>query len=188
MSNENVKRRTNSVITEIITKTVEKLKQKYIETVDPSDLDEVTRRILLLNQSYIASCVEVVSINLYSLNIGVPSVVLAAIAIRALELRIIIIPEIGASQCVFVRHRIAEILSKTITELRQERVMLLKECWQRQQQSQEAEKSTDKGIKSSKKPSVMVSEVIEIIGEASYGEFIEDLAGTAGNRRLTLFV
>lgn len=177
------KKERKAEIADRITENIDKLKKKYVKQVDPSELDEINRRISMLTQTYVVDCVEKQSIILRSLRIGVPSFVLAASAIRMIELGVIIIPEFGATQCVVVHQRVARLISKTIQHYGRERVKLMKESWQRQQQRQ----SMFKEMPSSKKNLVNVAEETKVIGESSYGEFIGDL-NPAGERRLTIFV
>lgn len=189
MRREMAKKERNSDIVEKFMKNIELLQEKYIKTIDPADLEEVSRRLALLKPPFIAECVECVSSTLQCLNIPVSSAVLAARARRIIELRTIIIPKIGASRCTFVRERIAELISLTIKHIKNERIKTIKE-YKIQESEAEAETEAEGIEEKSTSPlkirsTVVVSDSAEIIGESQYSEFIGDLAEIPAKRRIS---
>lgn len=169
-----------------IMKNIQILQKKYIKEVDPADLDEVNRRLSLINLPYISDCVNKVCKTMYSLRIGVPSVVLAARAIKLIELHVIIIPEFGKTKCSSVQKRIARIILNTIVHIERERVKLIKEGIKKEQKFDEVQKPSKEKVQR-KKSSVAHNEGAEVIGEACYGEFIGSLSNMA-SREITAIV
>ncbi|XP_055301244.1 uncharacterized protein LOC129567897 [Sitodiplosis mosellana] len=178
---EIAKKERNADVVEKFMKNIELLKVKYMESFDPADSKEVYRRFALLKQPFITECVEIASSTLQHLNLPVSAAVLAARTRRIMELRSIIIPEIGASKCVFVQGRVAELISLTIKHIKNERLKTIKDCWNKRKLREaetEAEASDHKSKNASpkKRITVSVNESSKIIGESAYSEFIGDLA------------
>lgn len=188
------KKERNADMVEKFMKTIERLQAKYIKSVDPSNLDEVSRRLALLKQPFIAECVEIVSFTLQNLNIHVSSAVLAARAGRIMELQATIIPKIGISKCVFVKERVVELISHTIRHIKNDRFKTIKACWASRKIEENETVASDPKAKSHhdpkaddhKKRITVAPKESEIIGESQYSEFIGDLAGIS-ERRLTAF-
>lgn len=178
------KKERNTDIIEKFMKTIERLQAKYIKSVDPLNSDEVSRRLALLKQPFIAECVEIVSFTLQNLNIKVSSAVLASRAGRILELQAAIIPKIGISKCVFVKERIAEFISHTIRQIKNDRFKTIKACWVNRKKQEVKAVANDPKAKSHddpktndpKKRMTVASNESQIIGESQYSEFIGDMA------------
>lgn len=180
MRREMAKKELNGDLVERIMKSIELLKAKYIGSVDPMDLDEVMRRFALLKKPFIEECVEIASSTLLRLDILVSAAVLVSKTRRIIELRSIIIPEIGASQCVLVRQRVAEFISLTINYITKERLEAMKGDWKREKIAEakaeiEAVTIDQKSKVSDRRLTVLVNESEEIIGQSAYSEFIGNL-------------
>lgn len=189
MRNDFSKKGRNGEIVEKILKNIAKFKAKYISKVDPLDLDEVQRRLSMFTQPFVTDCVDRVSQTLQYLKIDVSAALLASKTLKVMELRSIILPEIGASKCVLVRERITQIISNTIFQILVDRLKSIKnrinkvndEARESRNEvtSEEENKSNRKRSETEykKKGTVSVHENEKtIIGESSYGEFIGELA------------
>lgn len=177
---EIAKKELNGEVVKKMMKSIELLKAKYIDSVDPMDSDEVMRRIALLKKPFIAECVEIASSTLLRLGILVSAAVLVAKTRRIIELRSIIIPEIGASKCVLVRQRVAEFISLTINHIKKERLEAIKDDRKRREIAEaeaevEAETIDQKSETSNRRLTVAVDESKKIIGQSAYSEFIGNL-------------
>lgn len=101
-------------------KNLEKFRKKCLKSVESSiDLKEISRRLALFNNKpFIDDCAEIVSSTHKCLNISiVSSAAFAATTMKLMEIRSIIIPEIGTSKCVLVRNQVAEIIADTVNHI-----------------------------------------------------------------------
>lgn len=180
---EIAKKERNADMVDKIVKHIELLQAKYMKSVEPKDLDEVLRRVSMLQRSFIADCVENLSITLKNLKISLSSGILAARTIKIMELRIIVLPDIGTTNCVVVRERIADLISQTVEQIIAERVQNLKDAWTRREQRETDDDDEKLMSPSNKKNTVMVdNEPTKIIGKSQYSEFIGNLAKICGRR------
>lgn len=167
----------NAEIASKIMKNIQILQRKYMERVDPADLDEVNRRLSMLTFPFVSSCIDRVSKRMNYLRIYVPSISLVGRAINLLHIYLIINPEFGKTKCSSVQKRIARIIFNTIVQIKEERFKLIKEgCIKKQK----AEKQHHK--KKGPKKEVSIVEHAEIIGAGSYEEFVGSTPGARGKK------
>lgn len=96
---------------------------------DPIDVEEVSRQLSLFNSPFIADCADIVGSMLYCLRLSVPPAAFAVKTMRVMEIRSIIVPEIGAPKCVFLREKVAKIIADTVNNIRDVRFDGIKKKW-----------------------------------------------------------
>lgn len=119
---EIARKKRNAKSIEKMMKNLDQFRNKCMKSAESSiDLKELSRRLALFKKPFIDDCAEIVSFTNQCLNAFVSPGAFVAITMKTMELRSIIIPEIGTSKCVFVRNRVAEIIADTINDISNKR-------------------------------------------------------------------
>lgn len=177
----------------------------------PMDVDEVSRRMSLFNTPFIADCADIVCSMLDCLRLSVAPAAFAMKTMRLMEMRSIIVPEIGPSKCVFLREKVAEIIADTVNNIRDFRFDEIKKKWikHKKQKAEAARMENDKNKKidaenqsrsESRRPSISrpqsqiqsrrqsfvlnresIEKSIEEANAINDDEFIGDLSGVTGS-------
>lgn len=161
---------------EIVEKILAQIKEQhkyYLKQVNIIELDEVSRRIGMLTQKFVADCLKKVNGVFQNLKIHVSSATMVSKVMEMMEQQIFVIPEIGVTKCVLVRSCIAEIISQTVIRIKNQRLKSVKNGSFRMSQLDIG----NAGVKKSKSidqlsKKVCVNDSKEVIGTSSYDEFI----------------
>lgn len=93
-------KRSNDMLVEMIVKKFEPFSKKYLKSVDPLNLEEVSRRFALLSPQLVASCLEKISQVYLNLKMTLSSVDLVRYTLALMQQKVIILPDIGPTKCV----------------------------------------------------------------------------------------
>lgn len=170
------KKRNGEIVEKIVTQ-IQKQWKNYKKSIDMNDFDEVSRRIAMLNRPFILECLENVNGVFTNLKIAVSSATLISKLMGLLEHLVCLMPEVGATTCVLVRDRVADIVSHTIVYIKNQRLKSIRGEWLRRSQNEIEVSSLKSGVKKNKnidevKKHVHLDDSKEIIGMSSYNEFI----------------
>lgn len=113
-------------IVEIIVNRVQNMPKKYWETVDSSQVEEVSRRLSMLTRPFVAESLEKMTQILRNLKINVSNATLVHTTLSLMQSTVILIPDIGPTKCALVRKRTAEFVSQAINYIKNGRVKGLK--------------------------------------------------------------
>lgn len=175
------KKEQNVDIVDKIMKNIQILSTKYKKSVDLDNVEEFSRRFSVLSRSFVSNCLNIMNETLRKLRISLSSATLAAKIVRVMEVQAVVIPEIGVSECVLVRERVAKLIEQTMNEIIKERLIFI----QNGRHFRIETVNHGRESFSSKKSRVMVNDSADIIGESAYPSFDElvgNLAGTSHKR------
>lgn len=156
-------------IAEKVTQKIQELSKTYLKLVEPKDFDEISRRFSMLTNLYIVTYLEKIDLVLRKLKISSSAAQLLERLLSLSARMVIIKPEIGLTRCVLVRERIAGFISRTITQIKNERLKQIRDHWAKKNK---VTKSADK--KKKKKKQVSLAGTAQVISIPSYDEFIGD--------------
>lgn len=114
------KQEESDLIIEKIVNRIPKDFSKFIPSLYSIHNDEILRRFSLLTREFVTTCVHRARDLFHLLNFMTSNFQIIDYAIKVMQLRLIVIPEFGPINCVLVRQRIAEIISRVMNELRTE--------------------------------------------------------------------
>lgn len=183
MRKEIVKKEQNLDIVDRFMKNIEFFLAKYTKSIDPENVEEISRRFSVLSRPFVTNCLDKMNTMLQNLKVSVSSAELVSKTGRVMEILAIVIPEIGASKCVVVRARIAELIAQTTEAIIRERLIFIKSIY-RKRNDQEGVVGSERESINVRKSRVIVGELSNIIGESSYDEFVGELVSSS-NRRPT---